>query len=261
MIERPGAAAILDELRRELKRQGLRVGALSEKLDVAEPTVRRWLRGEGLTLARLDQLCAIAGIDLRDLISRSYGEEPDEFTLAQERTLAADRGLALTFFAILNGARLQDLEQDFGITGDRLDRYIERLRRLNLVDIGPNGRLRARTRRTVRSRHGGPLTAAFDKTVKQYFLGMNFGSQEARYVSDMVRVSEAARARIQALFEALREDIHLIVQQDQEARMEKYDWAGLLMFIHPLDIDAVTREWRSDMAETPKDDSEKAREG
>jgi len=250
MIERPGVAAILDELRRELKRQGLRAGALAAKLDVAEPTVRRWLRGEGLTLARLDQICAITGLDLRDLISRSYGDEPDRFTLAQERTLAADRGLALTFFAILHGARRQDLEQDFGLSGERLDRYIERLRRLDLVDIAPNGRLRARTRRTVRWRRGGPLSVAFEKTVKQYFLGMNFGSRDARYVSDMMRVSEAGRARILALFEALREDIHLIVEQDQSARMETYDWTGLLMLVHPLDTGAVTREWRASQAES-----------
>lgn len=255
MIERPGVATILDELRRELKRQGLRAGALAAKLDVAEPTVRRWLRGEGLTLARLDQICAITGLDLRDLISRSYGDEPDTFTLAQERTLAADRGLALTFFAILHGARRQDLEQDFGLTGERLERYLERLSRLDLVDVAPNGRLRARTRRTVLWRRGGPLSGTFEKTVKQYFLGMNFGSDDARYVFDMVRVSEAGRARIMAMFEALREDIHLVVEQDQSARMEAYDWTGLLMLVHPLDIIAATREWRTDQLERSGEDS------
>lgn len=246
MVEQLGVAAILEELRRELKRQGLGACTIAARLGVAEPTVRRWLRGEGLTLSRLGEICALAELDLRDLISRSYGDEPNEFTLAQERTLAADRGLALAFYAILNGARREDLEQDFGLTGSRLDRYIERLHRLDLVDVLPNGRLRARTRRTVRARPGGPLSTAFDATVKQYFLGMNFGARDIRYVADMVRVSEAGRARIQALFDALRDDIDLIVKQDQSARMERYDWAGLLMFIHPLDMRAVTREWSDD---------------
>ena len=103
MSERPGVAAILAELRGELKRQGIRIGTLARQLEVAEPTVWRWLRGEGLSLARLDQICAQAGLEMRDLVGRSRGPEQAMFTLAQERALAADRVLALAFFVVQIG--------------------------------------------------------------------------------------------------------------------------------------------------------------
>lgn len=244
MSERPGVSAILSELRRELKRQDIRVGVLAERLEVAEPTVWRWLRGEGLSLHRLDQICAVAGLDLRDLVSRSGGPEQAEFTLAQERILAADRVLALTFFAVLHGAQRSELEQQLGLSTDRLDTCLARLHRMDLVDIGPHGRLRARTRKAVRWRRGGPLAVAFEKTVKGYFIAMDFGAEESRYVSDMVRLSSAGRARVHALFEALREDIQLICDQDQAARMDDYDWSAILMFVRPLDMAAITSEWR-----------------
>ena len=244
MSERPGVAAILAELRHELKRQDIRIGTLAERLAVAEPTVWRWLRGEGLSLARLDQICAVAGLELRDLVGRSHGPEQEAFTLAQERILAADRGLALAFFAILHGAQRRELEDQFGLTGNRLDQHLARLHRMDLVDMAPSGRLRARTRKAVRWRPGGPMSIAFEKTVKRLFIAMDFGAEESRYVSDMVQLSMAGRARVQALFEALREDIQLVCQQDQAAHMESYDWSAVLMLIRPLDLDAMTSEWR-----------------
>lgn len=244
MSERPGVAAILAELRHELKRQDIRIGTLAERLEVAEPTVWRWLRGEGLSLTRLDQICAVAGLELRDLVGRSHGPEQAAFTLAQERILAADRGLALAFFAILHGAQRRDLEEQFGLVGKRLDQHLARLHRMDLVDIAPSGRLRARTRKAVRWRRGGPMSVAFEKTVKGFFIAMDFGAEESRYVSDMVRLSAAGRARVQALFEALREDIQFVCEQDQAAHMEEYDWSAVLMLIRPLDLQAMTREWR-----------------
>lgn len=240
---RHGMAAILGALRRELKARGLRVGPLARELGVAEPTVWRWLRGEGLTLDRLDAICAIADLDLRDLLGSAGDERQEGFTLAQERVLAADRGLALVFFSILNGAQRDDIERALGLPPARLEAHLERLERLGLIDLPAHGRMRARTRRAVRWRRGGPLSIAFERTVKSLFLSMDFGAADARYVSDMVRMGETGRARVHALFEALREDAHLIAEQEEAARLEGRAWSGLLMMVRPLDMDAVTREW------------------
>ena len=248
---RPGIATVLSELRRELKARGLRVGRLAEKLDVAEPTVWRWLRGDGLTLDRLDEICAIADIDLRDLLGRADDERQEHFTLAQERVLAADRALALVFFVILHGAQRRDIEREFGLPDDRLDAHLDRLKRLGLIDSAPRGRIRPKLRRSVRWRRGGPLSIAFERTVKPLFLSMDFGSPDALYVSDMVPMSESGRARVHALFEALRDDIHLIGEQEQAARLEGQEWSGVLMMVRPLDIGEITSEWHGKDSVSP----------
>lgn len=232
----------MGELRREMKSQGVRPGALAKEFGVAEPTVWRWLRGQGLTLDRVDQICAILGLDLRDLIARAGDEGADRFTLAQERVLAADRGLALLFFAILNGAQKSQCERELRLPPERLDQYLDRLVRLGLIAVATSGRLRPLTSRAVRWRRGGPLASAFERTVKHFFLSMDFGAAEADYVSDMVKLSAAGRMRVLALYEALREDVHLIAEQDRAARHEDYDWSALLMLIRPLDMADVTRD-------------------
>ncbi|MDE2621149.1 MAG: hypothetical protein KGL54_13380, partial [Sphingomonadales bacterium] len=120
---------------------------------------------------------------------------------------------------------------------------VERLRRLGLIDLSPAGRLRPRTRRSVRWRRGGPLATAFERSVKPFFLSMDFGAEDARYESEMVRLSEAGRARVLALFEALRADIHLIADEDRAARIEPAAWSAVLMLVRALDLDEMTRDW------------------
>jgi len=225
---------------------------------VAEPTVWRWLRGDGLTLDRLDDICGIAGLDLRDLIARGDDGLQDSFTLAQERILAADRGLALVFFAILHGAQRRDIEQDFLLPPDRLDSHLERLKRLGLIDFAGRGRIRPQTTRAVRWRQGGPLSIAFERTVKQLFLAMDFGSPDARYVSDMIPMSAAGRARVHALFETLRNDIHLIGEQDRNVPRDELAWSGVLMMVHPIDVEEMTLEWR-DKGQKPSPGSDALR--
>lgn len=242
--ESPGVAAILAELKRELRTRGIRVPELAEQMGVAEPTLWRWLRGRGLTLDNLDRICLALGIDIRDLISRSADRGAERFTLAQERVLAADRALALLFFLILNGAQRDECAAELGMGEARLDAYIQRLRRLGLVDMHPGGRLRPLTSRAVRWLPDGPLDQAFDRMVKPFFLDRSLRAGDARYVSDMVRLSEAGRARVLALFEALRDDVQLIARQEREQPMSGGEWSALFMLVRPFDMSEVTRDLR-----------------
>ena len=161
--------------------------------------------------------------------------------------MAADRRLSLVFFAILNGAQRDELERDFGLGGARLEEYLSRLHRLDLIDRAANGRLRPRTRRTVRWRRGGPLATEFERTIKPFFLSLDFGSASARYESQMVRLSEAGQARVVALFEALRNDIHLIAHEDRASRIEPAEWCAVLMLVRALDLNEITDEWRNEL--------------
>lgn len=237
--ESPGVSAILDELKREIRLRGVPIADLAAQLDVSEPTMWRWLRGRGLSLDNLDRLCLILNLDIRDLVSRSASQGADRFTLAQERVLAADRGLALLFFLILNGAQVAECTAELEIGEERLAADIERLRRLGLVDLAKTGRLRALTSRGVRWRSGGPLDQAFDRTIKPLFLERPLGEGDARYVSDMVRLSAGGRARVLDLFEALRVDIHLIARQEQDMHVPDREWSALFLLTRPFDMNAV----------------------
>lgn len=240
--ESPGVAAILAQLRHELRFQGIRVAALAARMEVAEPTLWRWLRGKGLTLDNLDRLCLAIGIDVRDLLARSADGGADSFTLAQERILAADRSLALLFFLVLNGAQQAECEATLGVDAAVLDGAVERLRRLGLVDRLPGGRLRPLTSRAVRWRPNGPLDQAFNRVVKHFFLDPSLLEGDARYVSDMLWLGPNGRDRVQALFERLRDDVYLIARQEREAVADTGDWCALFLLVRPLQMARVTED-------------------
>lgn len=238
-----GASALLGQLRAELKARDVRAVELARLLGVAEPTIWRWLRGEGLTLDNLDRICAAIGMDLRDLLSDIRMQEAESFTLAQERVLAADRSLALVFFAILHGSQMDELIATFRLPAERLENHLSRLQRLGLITRPARGNIRALVQKSVRWRKGGPLSIAFNRTVKHLFFSMDFGDAEALYVSDAVYMSAAARERVMAIFESVRKDIHVIDAQERVARIQDRDWSGVLMMVRSLNIDELTTEW------------------
>lgn len=242
----PAMTGMLSNLRSILRSSSIRAGDLSRALGVSEPTVWRWLRGEGLTLDRLDQICGFLGVDLRDIVPSENREAQEIFTLAQERVLAADRSLSLVFFAILHGSQITEILETFKIPSDRLEQHLQRLERLGLIERTRQGRLKPSVKKSVRWHRGGPLSMAFNRTVKHLFLSMNFGDPSSDYVSDMVAMNAVGRARVLALFEKLREDVHLIGEQERDANITNRDWTGVLMMIRPLDIGELTHEWSSE---------------
>ena len=233
---------MLAHLREALRQRRLTAKTIAAEFGVAEPTIRRWLHGRGLTLERLDQLCTLAGIDLCDLAATLPGSGATEFTLAQERVLAADRALAFLFFAILNGAGVDDVGRDLELAPARVASRLHLLVRAGLIRLAANGRPHPLTTRCVAWQPDGPLAAAFDHTIKPLFLAKPDRGDDAHYVADMVRLSEAARAQVYALFAALRLDIHRIAEADRAARMPKYDWSGVYMLVRNLDMTAVGRD-------------------
>ena len=146
------------------------------------------------------------------------------------------------FFSILNGGQPEGFARDFKLPPSRVHAYLERLGRIGLVDVAPNGRVRPLTARGVTWRPGGPLAMAFEATVKPFFLSLDFGAEDSRYIADMVRLSSAGRAQAQALFAALRLEIHRLAEADRAARLDQYDWTAVLMLVHPLDMNAVSQD-------------------
>jgi len=232
---------LLANLRGELKRKRLTAKVLAERMGVAEPTMRRWLHGKGLTLERLEQLCELVGVALGELAGALPDHRQTHFTHEQERVLAANRALAFLFFSILNGAQPDSFQRDFKLPKARVNAYVDKLHRLGLIDRSADRRVRPLTTRSIAWSPGGPLAKAFESTVRHFFLSMDFGAREATYAADMVNVSALGRARIHALFATMRLEIHKIAAEDQAANLHHYDWHAVLMLVHPLDLTEVSQ--------------------
>lgn len=235
--------AILDRLRAEMRARAISVADLATRTGRGEATVWRWLRGQGLTLVQLEALCGHVGVALSELIEGAAAAA-ETFTLAQERVLAADRGLALVMFSLLHGADRGVWSGEFGLPQVRIDACLARLHRLGLIRIGQGGRVTPCVAPDVRWRAGGPLAMAFQRNVRDFIFEMDFGAADARYVSDVIRLTESGRARVHAVLEDARAEVLRIAGQERRARLCDGTWSALFLLVRPLDMAAVTQDLR-----------------
>lgn len=232
---------ILVELRKQRRRLGISINDMARGLAVSKPTISRWLKGQGLTLDALDDICNFLGTDLRALVEQAQENQRDHFSLRQERFLAADRNLSLIFFLVLNGAQRKTLVTEFGFPDHIVDQCLERLVRLGLVRMTRSGGLRSMTSRLVRWRPGGPLATTFERSVKEVFLKMDLSAPDAVYTSQLLRLDARGRQLVQSRFQALCEDVLSATQPGEQAPATG-EWSALFMMTRPIASDEMV-DW------------------
>jgi transcriptional regulator with XRE-family HTH domain len=235
---------ILNQLRLTRKQLGLSIEDIARNLGASQPSVSRWLRGKGLTLTILDDLCRCMGTDLLTLVEQAGNNGPDRFTLRQEKILASDRRLSLMFFLILHGAQRKLLMEEFQLPPQQLDDCINRLVQLALIDRATGDRLRPIVSRSIRWQPNGPLAAAFKATVLPMLLGTNFGAKGTHYVSQFALLDEDGLAFVQSRFEALCQEILRGTGEVASASAGR-QWSTIFMMARPVAIDEL-QAWVGD---------------
>jgi transcriptional regulator with XRE-family HTH domain len=259
---------ILAALKAELKARGLRQRDVAERLGVGLATVKRWLAGDGLSTAHLEDLCELAEVDLLDLIAAAAQPAStliDRFTPHQEQTLAQNPQLFFSFFSLLNGWSVADCQAELEISGPRMAQLQQQLVRLGLIDQRADGRLRLLATRDITWRKNGPLAKYF--AVTKTFTDFDPRRDHAVHMADFVRLSPAGVERVAALVAQLRGELHRIAAEDQQAEQRKeagldgaarpatlrqqktakqkaaqkgsgpgFVWHGILFLLRPLDM-------------------------
>ena len=112
------STAMLAALRRALRAGGWTAKRLAERFAASEASVKRWLAGRGLTVARFEELAALADLSLAELAEaarRPPRELAQELTLAQEQALSEDSLLSFLFMVIVGGEPWKDFARDFEV--------------------------------------------------------------------------------------------------------------------------------------------------
>ena len=159
-------------LRHALKARGITYRQLAGALAVSEPTVKRMFAGRAVTLARLEAVCELAGVDLYELarMARREAAVPRELAPEQEEALARDARLLTVFHLLLSEWTAVEILADYALTEAELVRLLARLERLGLIELAPGNRVRLRCARHVDWRSDGPVRRAYAERVLREFL-------------------------------------------------------------------------------------------
>ena len=240
------SAAMLVALRRALRANGWTAKRLAARFGASEASVKRWLAGRALTLARFEELTALAELslaELAELARRPPRELAQELTLAQETALSEDAVLSFLFMVIVGGEPWEDFARDFDLPERMIELALVRLEKLALIDRLPGGRVRATVDRNVLWRKS-PLRERFEALMKPQFLSMDFAGLDAVYASEVVKLSDQGAARLAEAIERHRRELHRLVEDDRRVSVLPRTWHAVLFAARPLDGRGLREELR-----------------
>lgn len=239
-------AAMLACLRRSLRAGGWTAKRLASHFGSSEASVKRWLAGRALTLTRLEQLAALAGLSLAEL-AEAAARPPrglaQELTLAQENALSEDSVLSFLFMVIVGGEDWKDFARDFDLPERLIATELARLEKLALIDRLPGGRVRATVDRNALWRKS-PLRERFESQMKPQFVAMDFSALDAVYASEVVKLSDEGAARLAEAIERHRRELHRLTEADRRSSLLPRRWHAVLYAARPLDARGLKDELR-----------------
>ena len=228
-------AALIDALKRALRRQGLTYAVVAARMRLSEASIKRMLSRGRLSLAQLLQLADLAGTDLASLARQARGGTrlPRTLTVEQERALAADPRLLLMFHLLAGGRGVDDIAREFDLRGTARTLLLARLDRLGLIDLLPADRVRLRIAPDFAWRSDGPVRRRYGAQVLREFLHDRFDGERTLLRFEVRELSEASIEILRRKLQRLAAEVTELAELDAELPGERRRSVGVALAMRP----------------------------
>ena len=231
----PQKIALLDTLKREIRRQGYSYADVAKALDLSEATIKRSFSLKSLSLDRLDAICQWLGMEISDLVQRMEGQQTrlNELTEPQERELVSDIKLLLVALALLHRWTFEEILSTYQITEIEGIRLMARLDRMGVIELLPRNQVRLRVSRNFGWLPNGPIQRFFEEHVQNdYFRSRFVGPGEKRiFLSGML--SRRANVEIMRRIEKLATEFNLLVREDENLALSECFGTSVVLAMRP----------------------------
>ena len=165
---------------------------------------------KNMSLERFEQICNLLDIEISDVVSTMHDKRSylTELTPDQEAALVADTRLLLMAYLVINGWRLDEIDERDA------ERLLIRLSKIRLIELLPFNRFRLRTSRNFTWRPDGPVRKFFEEQVQREFLHDDFVADLSKLRFVAGRLSRAGVVQIQQAIERLGSEFDQLVERD-----------------------------------------------
>jgi transcriptional regulator with XRE-family HTH domain len=169
-------AALVENLKRELRARNITYATVAKRLDMSEASVKRMFSQKEFTLSRIDAICEVAGIEFSD-VARSLGA-PDavisQLSYEQEKEFVDNQKLMLVALLSLNHYSFEEMVALFELDAAECTRLLARLDRLKFIELMPNNRIRLVVSRAFAWIPDGPIQRLFKEQFQLDFFRSRF---------------------------------------------------------------------------------------
>lgn len=234
---------LIDTLKKELRSAGKTYADVAQQLELSEASVKRLFSERNLSLARLEKIASLIGMDLVELIEAMRRRQKllTQLTEQQEKEIASDMLLVLVAVSVINGHTLADLLALYDLTEAQCIQKLAKLDRLKILELLPGNRIRMLVAPNFNWRPRGPIEKLFREKVEQDFFNSQFNKDSERLIVLNGVLSSAANAEMQSKIEKLAHEFNELIQRESKVPMSSK--FGNTMVI-------ALRQWRYSLFES-----------
>ena len=233
---------LISTIKRQLKARGMTYRDLAAALGVSEPSVKRILSSQRLTLERVVEICHHLGFTLAELAQESAAGELRLHTLSevQERELVSDLTLLLVAVCALNQWTIEDMVRVYRLSEAECITRLLKLDRLRLIQLLPGNRIRLNVTRDFDWRPNGPIRTFFKQQGLGDFVNSSFSADDEVMSFSHAMLTESAVAKMQAEMRRLRQKFAELHEESLSAPLSKRTGTGMLLAMREWELDAFT---------------------
>jgi transcriptional regulator with XRE-family HTH domain len=231
---------LVETLKRQLRARRLTYRDVAHALRLSEPSVKRLFATGRFTIARLEQVCALLGLTLAELVQESASAVPalQMLSASNETQLVSDERLMLVAVCALNHWTLDDIVRTYRITRSGCLKLLLKLDRMGLIALLPGDRVRLLVSRDLDWIPGGPIRQYFLEHGLDDFLGSAFAGRGETLEFAQGMLTGAARDELAAELRRLRSKFAALHDESASAALMHRQGTGLLIGL---------REWEPRM--------------
>jgi transcriptional regulator with XRE-family HTH domain len=226
---------VIAELKRSLKERGLTYAAVARELRLSLATVKRLFSRGDFSLARLEQVCALAGVRLSEILERAqeHAAPTRQLTLSQEREIVADARLLFVTWLVLNRIPFEEIVREYRLGEREVQRSLIRLDRLKVLELQPGNRVRLLVDRRFSWRAGGPVQRHIHERLLREFLAHPFTAGDEEFFFHGALVSREALARMKRVLRAAARECLELMDRDRATPLGSRSGAAFVLAVRP----------------------------
>jgi hypothetical protein len=235
-------SALVAVLKQQFKAKTLAYADVAAQLDVSETTVKRYLKGRGLTVPTLERMAAIAGLDLLSLVqaAQDHPDSPPALTPMQETVLRSDRDTFTVYFLLSHGLTPEQICQEFGVGSDRLESHLLRLEKMGVIR-----RLAKSIKVLTRTRFGETLHGRLNEfalgSARQFLNEVDLYDERCSWAFYSLPLSPESVERLRELMGQVVNEMRALSREEISLPSEKREWYRLFAGIAPVNPKTVFR--------------------
>jgi DNA-binding Xre family transcriptional regulator len=226
---------ILDTLKRALRQRGVTYVDVARALELSESSVKRLFARRDFTLERLERVCALAQLEVTDLVDlvRATESQIVELTEAQERELVDTPKLLLVGVLVLSFWTFDDMRATFRFADAELVRLLLRLDHMRVIDLLPGNRVKLRLARNFAWRRHGPIQRFFEAGMQHEFFTSSFAREGEMRVVMFGGLSRRSNELMQQRLKRVAEEFDALVQEDRRLDRRLRAANSLVLAVRP----------------------------